>query len=163
MKIAILSDTHNNLTNLDNALTCIRLANVTTVFHCGDMTTPETARHLAGFQVHFVYGNGDFASGEISETLQALNPENSVDLVFTGNIAGTRIAALHGHIPGQLEELVESRLYEFIFQGHSHRQRDVRMKDSRIINPGALGGMSREARQFCLLDLATGKAEFIHI
>lgn len=163
MKIAILSDTHNNLANLDAALEKIRQQGVTTLIHCGDMTTAETARHLDGFRVVFVYGNGDYASGEIRETLEALNPQNSADLVFTGAIGGTRIAALHGHIPGQLEELVESRLYEFIFHGHSHRQRDVRMKNSRIINPGALGGLNREPRQFCLLDLETGKAEFIFL
>ena len=104
MKIAIISDTHNNLANLDTALECIRLADVTTVIHCGDMTTPETARRLAGFRVIFTYGNGDFASGEIRDTLQALNPESSADLLFTGFVGGARIAVLHGHVPGQFED-----------------------------------------------------------
>jgi uncharacterized protein len=163
MKIAILSDTHNNQANLATALEVTRLANVSTVIHCGDMTNVETARRMEGFRVIFVYGNGDIASGEIRDTLLSLNPESSADLLFTGFIGGARIAVLHGHILGQFDELVESRLYEYIFHGHSHRQRDVRMKESRVINPGSLGGMNREPRQFCLLDLTTGKAEFIHV
>jgi predicted phosphodiesterase len=66
-------------------------------------------------------------------------------------------------MPGRLEELIESRLYEYVFHGHSHAHRDVRMAGTRVINPGSLGGLRREARQFCLLDLSTGKAEFVRV
>lgn len=163
MKIAVLSDTHNNTANLDAALERIRQEDVTTIIHCGDMTSAEMASRLAGWRVICVFGNVDIASGEIRDTLQALHPQSSADLVFTGYLGGERIAVTHGHIPGRLEELIESRLYAYVFHGHSHRQRDVRIRDTRVINPGALGGMHREPRQFCLLDLATGKAEFIHI
>lgn len=163
MKIAILSDTHNNLANLDAALERIRQEEVTTLIHCGDLTGVEVASRLAGWRVIFTYGNGDFASGEIRETLLALNPESTAELVFTGYLGGARIAVTHGHLPGQMDELLDLRLYEYVFHGHSHRQRDVRIKNSRVINPGALGGMHVEPRQFCLLDLDTGKAEYIHI
>lgn len=163
MKIAVLSDTHNNIANLDAALERIRQEDVHTLIHCGDMTSAETASRMAGWRVICVFGNCDVASGEIREKLQELHPQSSAELTFTGYLGGARIAVTHGHIPGQMEELIESRLHEYVFHGHSHRQRDVRIRDTRVINPGALGGMHREPRQFCLLDLSTGKAEFIHL
>ncbi len=69
MKIGIISDTHNNVENLHKALNRLRQEDVVTIFHCGDLTDPATARLLDGFQVYFTYGNGDTASWE--------NPRNT--------------------------------------------------------------------------------------
>ncbi len=163
MKIGILSDTHNNQKNLQAALEKFKQQNIQTLIHCGDVTSPETAALLAGFRVICVLGNGDIASGEIRQTLLALNPENYVGLVYTGQIDGARIGVTHGHLPGRVEEMVNSGEYDYVFKGHSHQHKDEKHGDTRLINPGSLGGLHREERQICLLDLETGQAEFIHI
>jgi predicted phosphodiesterase len=91
------------------------------------------------------------------------NAENYVGMVYTGRIDGVRIAATHGHLPGMLEELTRSGEYDYVFKGHSHQHKDERIGFTRLINPGALGGLHHEPRQVCLLDLESGKAEFIEI
>lgn len=161
MLIGILSDTHNNLKNLNLALGIFQSRGIQTLIHCGDLTGVEVAQAMDGFQVICVLGNGDTASGEVRATLLAQNPENYVGLQYTGRIDDTRIAATHGHLPGLVDELTHSGQYDYVFKGHSHQHQDARIGFTRLINPGALGGLHREARQICILDLNSGKAEFI--
>ncbi len=162
MKIGILSDTHNNLKNLHAALERLGREGIDTVIHCGDLTGVEAAKAMDGFHVICVLGNGDVASGDIRDTLLKQNPENYVGMIFTGQLGGARIAAMHGHLPG-LEELTHSGAYDYVFKGHSHRHKDEKIGFTRLINPGALGGLRPEERQFCLLDLDSGQATFVEI
>lgn len=163
MKIGILSDTHNNLPNLQAALDRFRQQGIDTLIHCGDLTGVEVAQKMDGFRVICVFGNGDFASGEIRHMLLAQNPNNYAGLVYKGEIDGVRIAATHGHLPGAVEELRHSGEFDYVFSGHSHQHKEEQTGVTRMINPGALGGLHREARHVCLLDLNTGEAAFIKI
>jgi uncharacterized protein len=163
MLIGILSDTHNSLANLADALAVFEREGVSTLIHCGDFTGVEVAKKLAGFRVIAVFGNGDYASGEIREELLHQDPENYAGLVFSGRIGEVRIAATHGHLPGKLEELVHSGGYDYVFKGHSHTHKEERFGITRVINPGALGGMHREERRVCIVDLTSGKTNFIKI
>jgi uncharacterized protein len=163
MKLGILSDTHNHLKNLQTALERLRDEGVHTIIHCGDLTGSEVARAMEEFRVICVFGNGDVASGEIRDTLLKQNHDNYAGMVYTGRIEDARIAVTHGHIPGQVEELTHAGQYDYVFKGHSHRRREERIGFTRVINPGALGGLRVEERGFCLLDLDSGKAQFIEI
>lgn len=163
MILGILSDTHNNIRNLQAALDRMRREGIDTIIHCGDLTGVEVAQALQGFRVICAFGNGDIASGEIRQALIELNPDNYAGLVYRGRIGGVRVAVTHGHIPGVVDELVRSGDFDYVFKGHSHQHKDERFGYTRLLNPGALGGLHREERQFCLLDLDTGKASFIEL
>jgi len=163
MRIGIISDTHNNLPNLDAALRLFEQEDISTLVHCGDFTGVDIARRLAPFQTICVLGNGDFSSGEIRDEIMRQNPGSYVGLVFSGNVGGVRIAVTHGHIPGRLEELLREGKYDYVFQGHSHQHKDERYGITRLINPGSLGGLQREERRVCLLDLDSARAEFVKI
>lgn len=160
MKIGILSDTHNNLKNLQAALAVFQNEGIETLVHCGDLIDVSLASALRGFRVIYVLGNGDVASGELRAALLEQDPENYVGLVYSGRIGGVRVAATHGHLPGRVEELVHSGEYDYVFKGHSHRHQDEKFGFTRLINPGALGGLHVEDRQVCVLDLDAGKAVF---
>jgi putative phosphoesterase len=162
MKIGLLSDTHNHVANLKLALAIFHQEGIETLIHCGDMTSPETAVHLAGFRIIFVNGNMDGFGNDIHQTLITLNPENSVGPHFTGVLVGTKIAVAHGHIPGQLESFIQDG-FTYIFHGHTHRRRDEQVGQTRIINPGALGGTQHELRSICKLDLQSDHVQFIDI
>lgn len=161
MKIGILSDTHNNLPNLAQALQRLRAEQVDTIIHCGDFTGVETAQMLAGFRVLAAFGNGDIASGEIRAALLLQNPESDAGMQITVRLDGARIAVAHGHIPGVVDELTHCGQYDYVFRGHSHLRLDERVNFTRLINPGALGGLHPQERSFCLLDLQSGQVEFI--
>jgi hypothetical protein len=163
MKIGILSDTHNNATNLQRALALFRGEGIATLIHCGDMSSPATAVHLKGFTVIYVHGNMDRNPLAIRQTLFQLNPSSVAGNYFSGElIPGVRVAATHGHTPGKIESFIESG-YDYIFHGHTHRRRDEIIDGSRIINPGALGGTQHEPRSICLINIKTGQTEFREI
>ncbi|MBE2220473.1 MAG: metallophosphoesterase family protein [Anaerolineae bacterium] len=162
MKLGILSDTHNHTQNLQRAITFFRNRTVTTLIHCGDMTSPTTAELLKDFHVIAVTGNMDMNTGRLEATLKMLNPENSLSATFTGEIEGVAIAATHSH-RGNVPDLAANGRFAYIFHGHTHRHRDEQVNGTRIINPGALGGTRHEPRSICIVDLATNRVEFIQI
>ncbi|HMD90479.1 MAG TPA: metallophosphoesterase family protein [Anaerolineaceae bacterium] len=163
MQIGILSDTHNHSQNLQAAMRIFKQKDVQTIFHCGDLTRVEFVPLLADFRVIYLAGNGDLLWGEIRQSLLDLNPENFGGLVFEGEIEGVRIAAAHGQEQGVLDNLTRSGEYDYVFYGHSHRHKDLQVGRTRLINPGALGGLKVEPRSICLLDLESGQSEFIDI
>jgi putative phosphoesterase len=161
MQIAILSDTHNHLANLQKALRIIEDENIQTVIHCGDVTTTETLALLSPCKVILTYGNGDFSSGEMRNTLLRFNPGSYAGSVFQGEIDGLMIAVTHGHHLSQFQNLINSQQFDWIFFGHSHRREDRLQGRTRLVNPGALGGLHKEERSFCILDTQTRQIRFI--
>ncbi|HHF08843.1 MAG TPA: YfcE family phosphodiesterase, partial [Kosmotoga arenicorallina] len=57
----VISDTHDNMENTKKAIELAKSNNVDTIFHCGDIVSPFTARLLTDFQgsVFVVTGNND--------------------------------------------------------------------------------------------------------
>ena len=162
MILGILSDTHNHTQNLQKALLVFRSRGISALIHCGDMTSPNTAELVTGFQVIAVTGNMDMNTGLLEPTLKKLNPENSLCATFTGELAGVAIAATHSH-RGNVPDLVANGRYTFIFHGHTHRRKHEQVGNTHIINPGALGGTRHEPRSICIANLATNTVEFIQI
>ena len=163
MKIGILSDTHNHVENLQKALAIFQERKIQILLHCGDVNTPDTAAKLTGFQLHYVYGNTDYAQMHIGSVIRDLHPKNSAGLVFTGEIAGVMLGATHGHLFTELEKLIVDGRFRYVFHGHTHQRRDEMVGETRVINPGALGGTQYETRSICILDLQTNALEFIEV
>jgi len=163
MKIGILSDTHDNMGNLLKAKRLFRDQGITTLIHCGDMTSASTARQIVDFDVIYVNGNMDNVHA-VNDTLWMLNNNCEVPgLVYTGKISGVKIAATHGHRQDKLDQLLRWRRYNFVLHGHTHRQRDEMIGKTRVINPGALGGARYGPRTICVLDLENREVEFITV
>ena len=59
MRIAILSDTHDNIPNLRAAVTYCNAYTVSVIIHCGDLISPFMLPVLAEFggAAHLIYGN----------------------------------------------------------------------------------------------------------
>lgn len=159
--IGVLSDTHNNTANLRKALEIFQQRGVDCLIHCGDVTTLATLEWLVEYRVIYVYGNGDDAPGELRDMLLRYDPLNYAGISYKSEIEGVKIAAAHGHLSASLDTLIHSGEYDFFFHGHSHRRRDERVGRTRVINPGALGGLHRETRSVCIVDLAASRVEFV--
>jgi len=163
MKIGILSDTHNNHNNLRRALDVFRREEATTLIHCGDMTSPETAALLSGFTVKHVTGNMASAPGALRRALLTLNPDNQSGISYSGQINGVWVAATHGHLSDKIDQFIQDGRYAYVFHGHTHRRRDELVGGIRFVNPGALGGVWHEERSICLVDLEKGEVRFVQI
>jgi putative phosphoesterase len=157
----VLSDSHDDLVNLETALADYRRRGISQLIHCGDLIGAATARLLAGFELIYVDGNMDREAAEIYRTLRELDPHNIALPTFEGEIAGVSIAVTHGDDPGELARVIRSGIHRFVFTGHTHRRRDETIGSTRVFNPGALGGLQFESRSYSVVDLASGEIETI--
>jgi len=127
MKIAVVSDTHNNWNNFEKAINWIKKENIQFILHCGDITTIETlnsSKNIFAGQIEFVKGNGDFN----------LNlPEKKEIEIAKKKIAFT-------HFPKIAKILAESGKYDLVFYGHTHKPWEEKVGNCRLINPGELAG-----------------------
>lgn len=163
MKIGVLSDTHDNLSNILIVLGAYRERGIETLIHCGDLTGFEMVSHFDGFRVIYTIGNMDHATGVIKKRFKKMRADNFVGPVFSGQLDGTPVAATHSHIDSKLTDLVNHKRYKWIFHGHTHQRRDEVIHGTRIVNPGALGGLGKESRSFCIVDLDADDVEFINV
>ena len=61
MKIGIISDSHDNIWNLNRVLKELKTLKVESLIHCGDFSAPFVLKELdmLGIPVHGVFGNVD--------------------------------------------------------------------------------------------------------
>jgi len=163
MIVGVMSDTHDNLGNTLVALNTFRERKIKTVIHCGDLTSLEMVSYFSGFRVIYVIGNMEFATGAIKKRFMALNSENFVGTVYRGSLDGVTFAVTHGHIDGKVMDLVTQGSYKWLFHGHTHNKRDEIVKGVHIVNPGALGGLKRGSRSFCVVDFTASTVEFLKV
>lgn len=158
MKIAVMSDTHDHIGNLDAALARIGELEADMLFHCGDLCAPFVIEHLARFEgpVHVVFGNIDgdrFTIERVAERFPAVTLHGEVGFVETpsGTIAFT-------HRPEFALGLASTGSYRAVFFGHTHHRERREIGDTILLNPGELMGL-REPPGWVLFDPETGNEQ----
>jgi putative phosphoesterase len=160
MKIAILSDTHNEIERVRWALDLLRQRDVKTVLHCGDIEDPPVIELFRGFDAHFVFGNCDWDKTALADRMEDVGVrlhENFGHL----EIAGKQIAFVHGHERRLFDDLEQAGCADYLFHGHTHVAVDRRVGPTRVINPGALH--RARIKTFVLLDVETDEAETVQV
>lgn len=139
MKLAIISDIHDNLVCLDKFLRIARAEKIDHLLCCGDVTNRETLIHLHDNfpgTIYLVYGNLELYQPE-EANLERIN--------FLGryghfNFFGHDIGA--GHEPWSIEKiLAKYPEAEIIFFGHTHQPGLSEREKVIVVNPGTLGGV----------------------
>ncbi|MCF7820600.1 MAG: YfcE family phosphodiesterase [Candidatus Pacebacteria bacterium] len=140
MKIAIISDIHDNLENLNKFLSWANENKLDLLICAGDVTNEESVERLAaGFlkTIYLVAGNAELYDPKV------LNDNKNVHyLGRTGvfSVAGYTIGLCHE--PYFINQLLEKRPdLEMIFYGHTHKPWIEEREGAKIINPGTLGGV----------------------
>jgi hypothetical protein len=139
MRIAILSDIHDQIWNLAAALKKIETADL--LICCGDLCSPFILHQLGrGFAkpIHVVFGNND---GDLYRITAAARSYPHVSIhghLFEGEYDGRRIAA--NHYPDIALPVAESGRYDLVCYGHNHRHRIQTMAKALAVNPGTLLG-----------------------
>ena len=162
MRIGIVSDTHDDLSALERALGILRHEGIDTLLHCGDLCGPAVIEALAGFDTWIARGNMD-RHPELEPTAREVIGTGRLADHHRLTLAGRSAALIHGHREGELRRVVNAAEQTYVFHGHTHRRRDDRIGPTRVINPGALGGMRWQQRSFCILDLAADEVTFVKI
>ena len=145
MKIAVVSDTHNNWANFEKAIKWINGEKISLILHCGDIQSREIiddAQKLFNGEIKFVKGNADWEL-DLPEKMEV--EFNNKEIAFT-------------HFPDLAKKMAQSGKYDLIFYGHSHRPWDEKIGDSHMVNPGELAGQFYKPT-FAVYDTIKGKLE----
>lgn len=164
MKIAIISDTHDNVVTLEKALAWIKKQGIKEIIHCGDLCAPSILTKVLGpkFQgrIHIVHGNvGD------PELLEE-KAKNFPHVTIHGQVGEIKLDSkkiTFTHFPDKGRELAETGKYDLVFYGHTHKpwEETLRLaqgKLCRLVNPGTLAGMFYKAT-FAVYDTKTDQLE----
>ncbi|MFH0923193.1 MAG: YfcE family phosphodiesterase [Candidatus Falkowbacteria bacterium] len=156
MKIAVISDIHDNSVNLKKCLDWRRQNNIEEIICCGDVTNNETLKFLSNHfsgRIHLVRGN--------IELFPESEPEKYDNINYYGRIARIKIGEARigiCHEPYLTDYVLKKGGCDIVFYGHTHEPWEDRKNGARLINPGTLGAMFSKAT-FAVWDTESNHVE----
>ncbi|MCB0121550.1 MAG: metallophosphoesterase family protein [Caldilineaceae bacterium] len=141
-KIAIFSDTHDNIANLDRALQQANTAGAQVLLHCGDLCAPFMLARLAQtFEgaIHVVFGNND-GDGRLLQTVAAQYPSVTLYGIYAEVAIANRLIAMI-HYPEPARRIAQSGQLDLVCYGHDHQKLHEQIGNCHLVNPGELLGM----------------------
>ncbi len=138
MTIGILSDTHDNVTAIEQAVEIFDEEQVDVIIHCGDYIAPPTIPYYEGFEVHGVIGNNDGEIDGLERSFDALGANSQLHGRYADlELDGHRIFVLHGDQGmDAVDEYAASGEYDYVCYGHFHAAEQRHVDETTVINPG---------------------------
>jgi putative phosphoesterase len=159
VRIGIVSDTHNNLRNVERIAELFDAAGVDRVVHTGDITQAKTLKVLARMKAPLfgVYGNNDLERDSLERACRQYQMR-LVDPPLRIEWADRRIVVVHDP-----HDLDARRLEgcDVALHGHDHRLTLQRRRGALVMNPGECAGHVRGQNAVGLLDLASLQADVL--
>jgi putative phosphoesterase len=163
MRIGVVSDTHNNLTNVARIVELLNEASVERVVHTGDITQAKTLEVLARLRapLHGVYGNNDLEREALESAatrfdialsdppLELVWAERRLLVVHDPRDFEHRLAATHGSADAPA----------VVLHGHDHRYRLEQRAETVIFNPGECAGHMQGRNAIGVVDLVSLECE----
>jgi putative phosphoesterase len=136
MRIAILSDIHDNLWNLASAIEHVATAD--TLICCGDLCSPFVMDQLGRFPgpVHIVFGNND---ADLFRITRKSSDRVRVHGEFIETVLDGRKVAVN-HFDYIARPIAGSGRYDVVCYGHNHEFHIARIGRTWAINPGPIMG-----------------------
>lgn len=146
MKIAIVSDIHDNVWTLKAALA--QFNDATVLLCCGDLCSPFIVGLMAeAFRgaIHIVEGNNEGDWRRISQAAAKFPNVHLHGEFFEDELDGKRVAM--NHYPNIALPLAQSGKYDLVCYGHDHHFAMERRGSTLTLNPGTLLGYDPINRQ----------------
>jgi hypothetical protein len=161
MKIAVISDIHDNLWALEDVLS--RIQECDALFCLGDLCSPFVVPAIAerfGGPIHVVWGNND---GDKVGIVRLADQAGNV--VLHGDFAefdlgGRRIALTH--YPHIGRALAAGQQYDLVCHGHDHQRQTGWTGRTLLLNPGEVMGRFG-VRSCAVYDTDAGEAEILDL
>jgi len=159
MKIAIISDSHDNIPNMEKALAWMKENSIEQLIHCGDLCAPGVLVNVLAPQftgpIHMVFGNVEDKETVIEKVAKFDHIHHYGD-VGDFEIDGKKIGVIH--YPEKAKKMAESGKYSIVFYGHNHKAWEETIGTTKLVNPGTLAGLFAKAT-FAVYDTNTNILE----
>lgn len=161
MKLAVLSDIHDNIWKLEKAL--MKFDVVDAIIFCGDFCAPFTLKQLAEHSekpLYAVFGNNDGDRFQLAQIASEFSHVSLYGKFAKLELAGLKIAV--NHYPDIAFELASSGNFDVVFYGHDHHHNITKIGETDFINPGEIMGRFGKST-FIIYDTETRSCETIVI
>ena len=145
MKVGIISDTHDDVTNTNKAIDIFEQNNVGVIIHAGDIISPpilKEFRRLTEINVKIfgVFGNNDGEKNGLKDAFEWINGKLLWD-VGKIEIDGLKFGIYHGDNIKKKEKMIKSGKFDVFIYGHSHTKdpKNGTLDSSEktiVLNPG---------------------------
>lgn len=166
MNIAIISDTHDNLPNINKVLDYLSTKKIEALIHCGDVCMPRTLHRIVKEYAGPIYlslGNGDDMDAIRLVTPVADGTPDRLHIyaeVGAFTLGGKKIGI--NHYPTIAKQLAQSGDYDLVFHGHSHKPWEEMINSTRLVNPGNVANMIYPPT-FATYDTSTDDLQLIRV
>lgn len=152
MKIALVSDSHDNLDKIKKFVKDVKERQVDLIIHLGDIISPFSAREFlkAEKKIISVFGNNDGEIKGLSDLLDIKPFPRELE------IDGKKIVLYHD----PLFDENKTEPWDFLFYGHTHKKYYIKKGKTTIINPGELCGYLTSLSTYVTLDLSNPVPHF---
>ena len=165
MKIAIISDIHENFHNLIHTLEEIQSRDVKQIIFLGDFMNAGIAILLseAPIPVFAIWGNNDGDKPTICR--KALNKGSNLtmsDNVYHFLEFDSRKIFIT-HFPDLAKPMAKTGDFDAVFYGHNHLKNEDKVGDCIIVNPGEISAHKTGKATFAIYDTKKNNAEFVEV
>jgi uncharacterized protein len=163
MKIGLISDTHDNIQNIQKAIVSFNNKNVRVVIHAGDIVSPETVEAFGGMKLIGVLGNNDLQIHELTHAFDKIGGQLKGEFceIEHDNLI---FAVYHGTNSRRKESLILCGKYDVVVCGHTHRVQNKKVGKTLILNPGTANGwFFGYGATVAIFDTQTREPDFIHL
>jgi len=157
MKIGIISDTHDQLDRINDAIKVFQNEQAGAVIHCGDFVAPFAIRIFQKLRCPFysVFGNNDGEKQGLLKAARGFGGE-LFDPPHLYTIDGKKILAYHD--PPKWEKISSwASPPDYILYGHTHEPDFIKHSGIPVINPGEACGWLTGKAFVGILDLCSGE------
>ena len=164
MKVLVLSDIHDHLTNLAWALSEAKKRNVDEVWSLGDTVSPFTLRALgeqSPAPVVAIFGNNEGDRARLAMVAQRLSGKLTLFPRDVAEVQRDGSWFFLSHYPDLAEDAALSGKYSAVFHGHTHQQRKETINGTLLVNPGEIAGVRSGKVSCAVVDLPDGDVTFL--
>jgi len=161
MLIGLISDTHDHVPHIRDAVRLFKQRKTELVLHAGDYCSPFTIPHFEGLNLKGIFGNNDGDKYLLMNKFRAIGAELQGGFMEV-EAGGLSIAVYHGTDQPITDALHRSGMYDVVISGHTHETIERQVGETLAINPGTANGFDGEAT-VALLDTDSRKVEFVRL
>jgi len=142
MRIAVISDIHDHIWNLEKVLQRISQLGVEALICCGDFCAPFSLKQIAeGFlgPIHVVFGNNDGDPLLLSRVAGQYGGRVLLHGLYVElELGGRQIAVIH--YPEPARRIAQAGVFDLVLYGHDHQRHLERIGHTLLANPGEVMG-----------------------
>ncbi len=154
MLVGVVSDTHNNLKNIEHIINIFNEEDVDLVIHTGDISKPETLKKFSKLNCKLVgvFGNNDREESGLEQICLEFN-FNFQEPPLSLTLDSKKIGVFHE--PDLIKEYLNKyKDIDLIVHGHTHRYREEKIGNVIFFNPGESAGLIQGNNALGIINLS---------